>query len=124
MAKEDQQASRAASRFPLPAGVRCKAAVEKPANNGPGAQVPGWTLRGGERLGGRRRGQDRVGWGKERGKKERRKERREGGSEEREGEREGERERLIPCGILRMAAVPLFLQLSEKFSHHKQDTEA
>lgn len=46
MAKEDQQASRAASRFPLPAGVRCKAAVEKPANNGPGAQVPGWTLRG------------------------------------------------------------------------------
>lgn len=42
----------------------------------------------------------------------------------REGEREGERERLIPCGILRMAAVPLFLQLSEKFSHHKQDTEA
>lgn len=37
MAQEGWEASRAASRLPLPSGARCKAALEKPANNGLGS---------------------------------------------------------------------------------------
>ena len=52
MAQEGREARRAASRFPLPAGARCEAVVEKPANNGPGSGVRGarttsWALGGG-----------------------------------------------------------------------------
>ena len=54
MAQEGREAWRAASRFPLSAGARCEAVVEKPANNGPrsgvrGARTPSWALGGGVR---------------------------------------------------------------------------
>ena len=87
MAQEGREAWRAASRFPLPAGARCEAVVEKPANNGPGSGVRGarttsWALGGGveslREVGGGEvyRGEREEEDG--RGKKEEKRERREG----------------------------------------------
>lgn len=83
MAQEDGEASRAASRFPLPSGARRKAAVEKPANNGPGSglgeRTRSWALggvRGGPADVGREGEVDRgEGGGEERGGRERGKDR-------------------------------------------------
>lgn len=63
MAQEGWEASRAASRLPLPSGARCKAALEKPANNGLGSGSGGADSKlgfgGGARACGRGLGKER-----------------------------------------------------------------
>ena len=101
MAQEGREAWRAASRFPLSAGARCEAVVEKPANNGPrsgvrGARTPSWALGGGGE------GLREVGGGEvDRGEREEEDRRR--GEKEEKRERREENQRQISSEIQKLA---------------------